>query len=89
MRTRRLMSRSILALAPWLGSRWAFLKGLRAAVGEWAVDASEVVRMGSPPVVLVREKARHCASPQFAPDPVWTTRVLPHYLNSRWLSSGG
>jgi hypothetical protein len=26
----------------------------------------------------------HCASPQFAPDPVWTARVLlEHYVDSR------
>jgi hypothetical protein len=33
----------------------------------------------------------HCASPQFAPDPMWTARVpLEHYVDSRiqWIADG-
>jgi hypothetical protein len=59
------------------------------AIGQ--LDASEAVTVRGMPVALVREYAMHCASPQFAPDPAWTARVLlEHFVDShsRWLTGG-
>jgi hypothetical protein len=48
------------------------------------LGASEVVTVPGMPVAPIREYAMHCASPQFAPDPVWSARVLlEHYLDCR------